>query len=67
MTTQEFTVSGLHCSGCAAKVTEAVDQLTGLMVIDLDGASGRLQVDTDQTDVRADVQAAVAHAGYVLV
>jgi len=67
MPTQEFTVSGLHCGGCAAKVTKAVDQLTGLTVIDLDVASGRLQVDTDQGDVRADVQAAVEHAGYVLV
>ena len=67
MSTQEFTVSGLHCGGCAAKVTKAVDQLTGLTVIDLDVASGRLQVDADQADVRADVQAAVEHAGYVLV
>ena len=48
-------------------MTKAVDQLTGLTVIDLDVASGRLQVDADQADVRADVQAAVEHAGYVLV
>jgi copper chaperone CopZ len=71
MATQEFTVSGLHCGGCAAKVTKAVDQLTGLTVIDLDVASGRLQVDAERVDaladVRADVQAAVEHAGYVLV
>ena len=62
MSTLDFTVSGMTCQHCVASVTEEVGELAGVTAVDVDLASGRLQV-TGQ-DVTADqVRAAVAEAG----
>jgi copper chaperone len=60
--TQTYVVSGMTCQHCAASVTEEVGELTGVSAVDVDLASGRLQV--TGRDVTVDqVQAAVAEAG----
>ena len=61
MSTLDFTVSGMTCQHCVASVTEEVTELPGVSGVDVDLATGRLQVVGDVT--AAQVQAAVAGAG----
>ena len=61
MSTLDFTVSGMTCQHCVASVTEEVTELPGVSGVDVDLATGRLQVVGDVT--AAQVQAAVAEAG----
>jgi copper chaperone CopZ len=59
--TLDFTVTGMTCQHCVASITEEVTELPGVTDIDVDLASGRLQVVGDVTP--GQVQAAVAEAG----
>ena len=61
MSTLDFTVSGMTCQHCVASVTEEVTELPGVDGVDVDLATGRLQVVGDVTAEQ--VQAAVAEAG----
>ena len=61
MSTLDFTVSGMTCQHCVASVTEEVTELHGVSGVDVDLATGRLQVVGDVTAEQ--VQAAVAEAG----
>ncbi|WP_218938447.1 heavy-metal-associated domain-containing protein [Modestobacter altitudinis] len=61
MSTLDFTVSGMTCQHCVASVTEEVTELPGVSGVDVDLATGRLQVVGDVTAEQ--VQAAVAEAG----
>ena len=61
MSTLDFTVSGMTCQHCVASVTEEVTELPGVSGVDVDLATGRLQVVGDVTPEQ--VQAAVAEAG----
>ncbi len=61
MSTLDFTVSGMTCQHCVASVTEEVNELPGVSGVDVDLATGRLQVVGDVTAEQ--VQAAVAEAG----
>ena len=61
MSTLDFTVSGMTCQHCVASVTEEVTELPGVSGVDVDLATGRLQVVGDVTPEQ--VQAAVAGAG----
>jgi copper chaperone len=60
--TQDFRVTGMTCQHCVASVTEEVGELAGVTAVDVDLASGRLQV-TGQGVTADQVQAAVAEAG----
>jgi copper chaperone CopZ len=61
--TQTFVVTGMTCQPCVASGTEEVGELAGVSSVDVDLASGRLQV-TGQDVTAEQVQAAVAEAGY---
>jgi copper chaperone len=60
--TQTFVVTGMTCQHCVASVTEEVGELAGVTAVDVDLASGRLQV-TGQDVSAQQVQTAVAEAG----
>ncbi|HEY8466881.1 MAG TPA: copper ion binding protein [Solirubrobacterales bacterium] len=62
--TRTFTVQGMTCEHCRASVMEEVGELDGVEAVEVDLASGRLEVRGD-APVEA-IAAAVAEAGYSL-
>jgi copper ion binding protein len=66
MTTRTWTVTGMTCEHCVASVTEQVAELPGVRRVDVDLASGRLDVEADGSLSDDDVRGAVEEAGYGL-
>jgi copper chaperone CopZ len=64
--TNTYTVSGLHCSGCVASVSEEVREIPGVENVDLVLETGALTVTTNQSVDDDAVKAAVEEAGYQL-
>jgi len=61
--TRTYTVSGMTCAHCVASVREEVGEVAGVSEVEVELASGRLEVSGDDfTD--AAVRAAVEEAGY---
>jgi copper chaperone CopZ len=58
-----YTVTGMTCDHCVMSVREEVEEVAGVESADVDLASGRLTVAGDGF-ADADVEAAVAEAGY---
>jgi copper chaperone len=65
-TTTTYTVSGLHCSGCVASVSEEVREIPGVENVDLVLETGALTITTAEPVDEDAVKAAVAEAGYQL-
>ena len=64
--TNTYTVSGLHCSGCVASVSEEVREIPGVQDVDLVLETGALTIITAEPVDADAVKAAVAEAGYQL-
>lgn len=68
MATMSFEVSGMSCEHCTAAVRDEVASIDGVVVREVDLASGRLTVESvdalDGDSVQAAVKAAVEEAGY---
>ncbi|RWR08782.1 heavy metal translocating P-type ATPase [Paenirhodobacter populi] len=63
--TCEWTVTGMDCAGCAAKVRNAVGRLPGVSGVDLALMSERLRLTLDETATpRGEVEATVRALGY---
>ncbi|WP_221583678.1 heavy-metal-associated domain-containing protein [Microbacterium sp. G2-8] len=60
-----YTVQGMTCQHCVMSVTEEVREIDGVEQVDVDLASGRLDVTAPSLDDAA-VKAAVEEAGYAL-
>jgi copper chaperone len=67
MSLSTYTVKGMHCDHCVRSVTEEVGQIAGVQKVDVDLASGRVIVTSEQPLPEDQVRAAVAEAGYELV
>jgi copper chaperone len=67
MSQSTYTVKGMHCDHCVQSVTEEVGQIDGVRQVDVDLASGRVTVTSEQPLSEDQVRAAVAEAGYELV
>lgn len=65
-TTSTWTVVGMTCGHCVASVTEELEALDGVDRVDVDLASGAVQITSTEPLDRAAVEAAVAEAGYAL-
>ncbi|WP_156759028.1 heavy-metal-associated domain-containing protein [Microbacterium karelineae] len=65
MTTKTYTVQGMTCQHCVRSVTEEVSEIAGVEKVDVDLASGRLEVTAPAVDDAA-VASAVKEAGYAL-
>ena len=65
-TTNTYTVEGMTCGHCVAAVTEELSKLDGVSHVDVDLASGRVTIESDQPLDSADVVAAVDEAGYTV-
>ena len=63
MNEQAYTVKGMHCQSCVANVNEAVSEVTGVSVVDVDLAAEKVVVKGDGFDDHA-VREAISTAGY---
>lgn len=67
MSTANYTVVGMTCGHCVRSVTEEVSEVPGVTDVDVDLASGRLTVTSDEQPVSDErIRQAVADAGYSL-
>ena len=64
--TSSYTVTGMTCGHCVASVTEEVQEISGVMDVQVDLASGALSVTSSQPVDDEAVRAAVDEAGYQL-
>jgi copper ion binding protein len=64
-TTRTYTVRGMTCDHCVAAVNEEVSELAGVDSVEVDLASGRLDV-TGSAISDDEIRAAVEEAGYEL-
>lgn len=66
MSTITVTVTGMTCGHCASSVGEEVGAIPGVTGVDVDLASGKVTIDSEQ-EVQADaIKSAVEEAGYQL-
>ena len=64
MATSTYTVTGMTCGHCVAAVREEIGGLDGVTGVEVDLASGRVQVESTTPIADADIAAAVDEAGY---
>lgn len=64
MATSTYTVTGMTCGHCVASVQKEIGKLDGVTGVEVDLASGRVQVESATPLAQADVVAAVDEAGY---
>ena len=62
--TSTYSVTGMTCDHCVGAVRTEVANLPGVAQVDVDLASGRVTVTSDEPLDKAAVRAAVAEAGY---
>ncbi|MFJ5264959.1 heavy-metal-associated domain-containing protein [Streptomyces sp. NPDC088387] len=58
-----YTVTGMHCERCSAKITAKLAEVPGVTAVDIDVPTGRMAVRGEAFDDAA-VSAAVAEAGF---
>lgn len=66
MAERTYSVAGMSCDHCVGAVKAEVGSLTGVTRVDVDLASGRMTVVSDQPVDDTAVRGAVNEAGYVL-
>ncbi|SDN26434.1 copper ion binding protein [Lentzea albidocapillata subsp. violacea] len=67
MAESTYTVTGMTCGHCVSSVTEEISRIGGVQKVDVELASGKVTVTSDQPVTQDDVRAAVTEAGYTLV
>lgn len=67
MTTTSYQVQGMTCEHCVNAVREEIGKVAGVSGVDVDLATGRVDVQHAQPLSSDDVRAAVEEAGYELV
>lgn len=66
MTTSTYSVVGMTCGHCAGSVRDELGRLDGVSQVDVDLASGNVDVTSATPLSDDDVKAAVEEAGYQL-
>ena len=66
MSVSTWTVTGMTCAHCVASVTEELTELPGVTDVNVDLASGDVNVTSTEPLDREAVATAVAEAGYAL-
>lgn len=66
MIVSTWTVTGMTCAHCVASVTEELTELPGVTDVNVDLASGDVNVTSTEPLDREAVATAVAEAGYAL-
>ncbi|MDY6807527.1 heavy-metal-associated domain-containing protein [Antrihabitans sp. NCIMB 15449] len=65
-TTTTITVTGMTCGHCASSVREEIGRIPQVTGVNVDVASGRVEIDSSAEVDRAVIAAAVNEAGYQL-
>lgn len=62
-----ITVSGMTCGHCASSVREEIEEIAGVTDVQVDVASGRVDITSEAALDEAAVTAAVVEAGYQII
>lgn len=64
---ETFQIQGMHCDGCAARITNVLERLPGVRKADVSypDATARIEYEEDTVD-HGDLKEAVDEAGYTL-
>ena len=66
MSTVTVTVTGMSCGHCVSSVREELGDIPGVTAVDVDLATGKVTVDSEQEVESAAIRNAVEDAGYQL-
>jgi copper ion binding protein len=66
MTVTRITVKGMTCGHCVSSVTEEVGELAGVQLVDVVLETGEVTITSGAPLDAADLEAAVAAAGYAV-
>ncbi|WAL49759.1 heavy-metal-associated domain-containing protein [Rhodococcus pyridinivorans] len=66
MSTTTVTVTGMTCGHCVSSVREEIGQIPGVTGVNVDLASGRVDIDSTTDIDHTAIAAAVDEAGYQL-
>ncbi|CCG02580.1 heavy-metal-associated domain-containing protein [Blastococcus saxobsidens] len=67
MSSTEYTVRGMTCGHCAGSVTAEITKIPGVTGVQVDVATGRVSVESDQPISADAVAEAVDETGYEVV
>ncbi len=67
MTTESHTVTGMTCDHCSRSVSAEVSAVTGVTAVDVDLATGKVTVTSEQPVSTDKIREAVEEAGYTVV
>jgi copper ion binding protein len=67
MSSTDYTVRGMTCGHCAGSVTAEITKIPGVTGVQVDVATGRVSVESDQPVAAEAVAEAVDEAGYEVV
>lgn len=63
---QTIIVSGMTCGHCVNSVTEELSKISGVEKVEVDLASGKVDIETNEEIARIKLEAAIKEAGYEL-
>ena len=66
MSATTVTVAGMTCGHCVSSVREEIGSIPGVTAVDVDLASGRVDIDSETPIEQAAIAQAVDEAGYQL-
>jgi copper chaperone len=64
--TSSYTVTGMTCAHCVHAIQTEVGRIAGVTSVDVDLATGRIQVHADREPSREELASAIHEAGYDL-
>ena len=64
MSKSTYLVDGMTCGGCAGKVTDEVEQIPGIVDVDVDLATGGITLTSEGQIDDDEVKGAIERAGY---
>jgi copper chaperone CopZ len=67
MSSTDYTVRGMTCGHCAVSVTAEITKIPGVTSVQVEVATGRLSIESDQPVAAEAVAEAVDEAGYEVV
>ena len=66
MCTETYTVTGMTCNHCSRSVSAEVSAVAGVTAVDVDLATGKVTVSSEQPVSTNKIREAVEEAGYTL-
>lgn len=63
---QTIIVSGMTCGHCVNSVTEELSKINGVNKVEVDLATGKVEIETDNEIGRIKLEEAIKEAGYEL-